>query len=46
VVKRGSVSVTTGNIVSQSADAMRLSTPDAELQAGKPGSYAISVEGR
>ena len=46
VVKKGSVSVTTGNIVSQSADAMRLSTPDAELQAGKPGSYAISVEGR
>ncbi len=46
VVKRGSVTVTTGNIITQSADAMRLSTPDAESQAGKPGSFAISVEGR
>lgn len=46
VVNRGTVSVTTGNIVSQSAEAMRLTTPDAELRPGKPGAYAISVEGR
>ena len=46
VVNRGTVSVTTGNIVSQSAEAMRLTTPEAELRPGKPGAYAISVEGR
>ena len=46
MVNRGTVSVTTGNIVSQSADAMRLTTPDAELRPGQPGAYAISVEGR
>lgn len=46
LVKRGTVSVTTGNLVTQSAAAMRVMTPAAELQAGKPGSFAISVEGK
>lgn len=46
VVNRGTVSMTTGNIVSQSAEAMRLTTPDAELRPSKPGTFAISVEGR
>ena len=46
LVTRGTVSVTTGNMVTQSAEAMRVMTPEAELQAGKPGSFAISVEGR
>lgn len=46
LLKRGTASVTTGNIVAQSAESMRLMTPDAELQPGKPGSFAISVEGR
>lgn len=46
VVNRGTVSVTTGNIVSQSAEAMQLTTPDAELRPGRPGSFAISVDGR
>jgi hypothetical protein len=46
LVKRGTVSVTTGNIVTQSAEAMRVRTPDAEVQAARPSSFAISVEGR
>ena len=46
VVNRGTVSVTTGNIVSQSAEAMQLTTPGAELRPGKPGTFAISVDGR
>ncbi len=46
LVRRGSVVVTTGNIASQSAEAMRIMTPEAELRGGKASSYAVSVEGR
>ncbi len=45
-VRRGSVVVTTGNIAGQAAGAMRILTPEAELQAGRASSYAVSVEGR
>ncbi|CAB1367386.1 FecR domain-containing protein [Denitratisoma oestradiolicum] len=42
-VKRGTVSVQSGNIARQSADAMRVTTPKAEIK-GDARSYLVSVE--
>lgn len=42
-VKRGTVSVQSGNIARQSADAMRVSTPKAEIK-GDAQSYLVHVE--
>lgn len=42
-VKRGTVSVQSGNIARQSPDAMRVTTPKAEMK-GDARSYVVSVE--
>lgn len=42
-VKRGTVSVQSGNIARQSADAMRVTTPKAEIK-GNAKSYLVNVE--
>jgi len=42
-VKRGTVSVQSGNIARQSPDAMRVSTPKAEMK-GDARAYVVSVE--
>lgn len=44
-VKRGAVSIESGNLASGSAEAMRIKTPQAEVR-GQTRSFAINVEGK
>lgn len=46
LVRRGTAAVTSGQIAGQSDEAMRLTTPDAELRPRRETHFSVKVEGR